>query len=33
MMAKKPAERPSYDELITQLTRIVARLDPGAVPS
>ncbi|HEX3478466.1 MAG TPA: serine/threonine-protein kinase [Kofleriaceae bacterium] len=32
MMAKKPAERPSYDELIAQLTRIVGRLDPSAVP-
>ena len=32
MMAKKPAERPSYDELIAQLTRIVSRLDPAAVP-
>jgi len=30
MMAKKPAERPGYDELITQLTRIVSRLDPAA---
>jgi hypothetical protein len=32
MMAKKPAERPSYDELIAQLSRIVSRLDPAAVP-
>jgi Protein kinase domain len=32
MMAKKPAERPSYDELLAQLTRIVSRLDPAAVP-
>jgi hypothetical protein len=32
MMAKKPAERPSYDELIAQLSRIVSRLDPSAVP-
>jgi eukaryotic-like serine/threonine-protein kinase len=32
MMAKRPAERPSYDELIAQLTRIVSRLDPAAVP-
>jgi hypothetical protein len=32
MMAKKPAERPSYDELIAQLSRIVSRLDPTAVP-
>src|SRR5262249_43838424 len=32
MMAKKPAERPSYDELVAQLSRIVSRLDPSAVP-
>jgi len=32
MMAKKPAERPGYPELIDQLAQIVARLDPGAVP-
>jgi serine/threonine-protein kinase len=32
MMAKRPAERPSYDELIAQLSRIVSRLDPAAVP-
>ncbi|HMG24463.1 MAG TPA: protein kinase [Kofleriaceae bacterium] len=32
MMAKKPAERPSYDELVAQLSRIVGRLDPAAVP-
>ncbi|HET7501237.1 MAG TPA: serine/threonine-protein kinase, partial [Kofleriaceae bacterium] len=32
MMSKKPAERPSYDELIDQLSRIVTRLDPAAVP-
>jgi hypothetical protein len=32
MMAKKPAERPSYDELIAQLSHIVSRLDPAAVP-
>jgi hypothetical protein len=32
MMAKRPAERPSYDELIAQLSRIVGRLDPAAVP-
>src|SRR5262249_22338888 len=32
MMAKKPAERPSYDELIHQLSHIVARLDPSALP-
>ena len=33
MMAKKPAERPSYADLIQILTGILARLDPGAVPS
>jgi len=32
MMAKKPAERPSYDELIAQLTHVAARLDPSAAP-
>src|SRR5437868_6461059 len=32
MMSKKPAERPGYGDLIDQLTQIVARLDPGAVP-
>jgi hypothetical protein len=32
MMSKKPAERPSYDELIARLTQILARLDPNAVP-
>src|SRR5215510_5284704 len=32
MMAKKPAERPSYDELIQQLSHLVARLDPSALP-
>jgi serine/threonine-protein kinase len=32
MMAKKPAERPSYDELIAQLSHIAARLDPVAAP-
>ena len=32
MMAKKPAERPSYDELIAQLSQIAARLDPAAAP-
>src|SRR5215510_7736362 len=32
MMAKKPAERPSYDELIHQLSHLVARLDPSALP-
>jgi hypothetical protein len=32
MMAKKPAERPGYDELIAQLSHIVARLDPAAAP-
>lgn len=33
MMNKKPADRPGYDELITKLTDILARLDPNAVPS
>ena len=32
MMAKKPAERPGYDELIAQLSQILGRLDPSAVP-
>ena len=32
MMAKKPAERPAYDDLVTQLSQIVARIDPSAVP-
>ena len=32
MMSKKPADRPSYDELIGRLTQIVARLDPDAAP-
>ncbi|MDB4963720.1 MAG: serine/threonine protein kinase [Myxococcales bacterium] len=32
MMAKKSVERPSYDELVHQLSGIVARLDPTAVP-
>jgi len=32
MMAKKPADRPSYAELIQMLTGILARLDPSAVP-
>src|SRR5690242_14166005 len=32
MMAKKPAERPSYDELIQRLSHLVARLDPSALP-
>lgn len=32
MMAKKPAERPSYDELCAQLAAIITRLDPEAVP-
>ena len=32
MMSKKPAERPGYPDLIDQLTQILARLDPGAVP-
>ncbi len=32
MMSKKPAERPSYDELVARLTQVLARLDPDAVP-
>src|SRR5687768_11214106 len=32
MMAKKPNDRPQYDDLIAQLSQIVARLDPTAVP-
>jgi len=32
MMAKKPSERPSYNELIERLTGLLARLDPGSVP-
>ncbi|HUS27877.1 MAG TPA: protein kinase [Kofleriaceae bacterium] len=32
MMAKKPLERPSYQELIQRLTGLLARLDPGSVP-
>lgn len=32
MMSKKAAERPTYDDLVQQLSAILARLDPGAVP-
>jgi serine/threonine-protein kinase len=32
MMAKKAADRPSYDELTAQLSQIIGRLDPEAVP-
>ena len=32
MMAKKPADRPSYSELIARAGQIIARLDPEAVP-
>jgi serine/threonine-protein kinase len=32
MMSKKPADRPSYDELIARITQILARIDPGAAP-
>ncbi|HEY5948470.1 MAG TPA: serine/threonine-protein kinase, partial [Kofleriaceae bacterium] len=32
MMAKKPGDRPSYGELIEQLTGLLARIDPGSVP-
>src|SRR5688500_14957953 len=33
MMAKKPADRPGYDDLIERLTTLLARLDPGSVPA
>jgi serine/threonine-protein kinase len=33
MMAKKPHERPGYEELIARLTDILGRIDPDAVPS
>jgi serine/threonine-protein kinase len=32
MMSKKAIERPNYDELIAQASRIAARLDPSAAP-
>ena len=32
MMAKKPADRPSYDELTSRLSALLGRLDPAAVP-
>src|SRR5512138_31681 len=32
MMSKKAGDRPSYEDLVAQLTQIVARLDPSAVP-
>jgi serine/threonine-protein kinase len=32
MMAKKPGERPSYNDLIDELTGLLARIDPGSVP-
>jgi serine/threonine protein kinase len=32
MMAKKAPERPTYDDLVQQLSAIVARLDPSSVP-
>jgi serine/threonine-protein kinase len=32
MMAKKAGERPGYPELISRLTGVLARLDPGSVP-
>src|SRR5262245_15894539 len=32
MMAKKPADRPSYGGLIERLSSLLARLDPGSVP-
>jgi serine/threonine protein kinase len=32
MMAKKSADRPTYQELVQLVTGVLARLDPGAVP-
>jgi serine/threonine protein kinase len=32
MMSKKAPERPTYDDLVQQLSAIVARLDPSSVP-
>jgi tRNA A-37 threonylcarbamoyl transferase component Bud32 len=32
LMAKKPAERPSYLDLTQRLSAVLARLDPGSVP-
>jgi serine/threonine-protein kinase len=32
MMAKKAGDRPSYNDLIDQLTGLLARIDPGSVP-
>src|SRR3569623_2594312 len=32
MMAKKPDDRPTYQELIQRLTGVLARIDPGSVP-
>jgi eukaryotic-like serine/threonine-protein kinase len=32
LMAKKPAERPSYADLVARLTQVLARLDPNSVP-
>jgi len=32
MMAKKPGERPSYNDLVQRLTGLLARIDPGSVP-
>ena len=32
LMAKKPAERPSYLDLTQRLSGVLARLDPGSVP-
>ena len=32
MMAKKSSERPAYDDLVSRLTQILARVDPDAVP-
>src|SRR5690242_5783276 len=32
MMAKKPSERPTYDQVIEQLSRILERIDPNGAP-
>ncbi len=33
MMNKKPADRPGYEELVSRLSDVLARLDPTGVPS
>jgi len=33
LMSKKPSDRPSYADLVTRLSQILARLDPGSVPN